>query len=251
MERFLRSSHDAPRDGGGQQGSGGRAAEPAGGQHEDIDADLEVSSISSGEQVDAEAVRAEGLDGSWIELPQVWHLARWFATRAKSVCHMVARIQATTNVQKDKEYVKSMRKLHVSTQAGSRGQQTRASKEKAVELVTAKAQGVLDALRGCAEREDAKAERALCNLAANPEPRAKALYELGLRVHDPTASEKSFRKALADLGLAKATKRPWKGRREEAKAAWHKECIVVLSPTLRSLTKQASAGAAENMLHQY
>ena len=51
-----------------------------------------------------------------------------------------------------------------------------------------------------AETTDVKVERTLSALAARDAPRAKALYELGLRVHDPTASQKTFRRALADLG---------------------------------------------------
>ena len=72
-----------------------------------------------------------------------------------------------------------------------------------------------------------------------------ARYQLGLQVHDPTASQKTFRRALADLGLAKAPKRPWRDRRQEAEAAWLKECNAVLQPQLCSWRGRASAGASE------
>ena len=78
-----------------------------------------------------------------------------------------------------------------------------------------KAQKVLAALRERAESPHVQAKRELSRLVARDTPEAQALYQLGLRVYDPTVSEKTFRRALADLGLAKAPKRPWRERRQE------------------------------------
>ena len=57
-----------------------------------------------------------------------------------------------------------------------------------------KAQAVLGALRERTEVMDGKAERTLSALAVCDAPRAQELYQLGLRVQDPTISEKSFRR---------------------------------------------------------
>ena len=118
-------------------------------------------------------------------------------------------------------------------------------KEEALERMTEKAQAVISALRAGAKTMDADAEQTLNRLAENNTTRAKALFQLGLRVHDPTVSQKSFRRMLADLGLAKARERPWQGRRQEAKKAWRKECKAALQPRLSSLFRQAPAGASE------
>ena len=76
MQRFVRvGGSAAPGDepGGGGQSSSSRTA--------DAGDDLEVSSNSSGETLEAAAL-PEGLDVNWALPPQTWHLARWCVARA-------------------------------------------------------------------------------------------------------------------------------------------------------------------------
>ena len=82
----------APPGGGGRPSSTSRAAEPGDVPGED----LEVSSNSSGETLEAAAL-PEGLDVNWAQRPQTWHVARWCVARAHSVCRRVARLLAATN----------------------------------------------------------------------------------------------------------------------------------------------------------
>ena len=188
--------------------------------------DVEVSSNSSGEMVEVGAL-PEGLDISWAQPAQTWQLARWCVARAHSVVRAVAKVMSISNARRDMEGQKAAGKLHVKLRAGGKGARYLPSAEirgKAREKVHA----VLGALRKRTEVMDDKAERTLSALAVCDVPRAQELYQLGLRVHDPTVSEKSFRRVLADLGLAKAPRRPWRGRRQEAQAAWSQECAVVL-----------------------
>ena len=196
-----------PPGGGGEESSTNRAPEPG----DEPGVDLEVSSNSSGDTLEAAAL-PEWLDVNWAQLPQTWHLARWCVARAHSVCRRVARVVATANMR-NKECHKPRAALHLSLKSGPRGKQRWVACETVHENATQKAQGVLEALRARAETMDVKAERTLSALAACDALRAKALFQLGLRVHDPTASQKTFRRALADLGLAKAPKRPWQDRR--------------------------------------
>ena len=199
MERFVRAAvggqssssraaepgvDSGPRGGGGGQRRTSRAAEPG----EEPCVDLEVSSNNSGETL----VR----------------LARWCVARAHSVCRRVARVLAVTTKHEEQECQKSAGKLHLQFRQGGRGNQVLLPTETVQENARQKAQGVLAALRERAESTDLQAERQLSALAARGAPRAKALYQLGLRVCDPTVSQKTFRRALADLGLAKAPKRP-------------------------------------------
>ena len=190
--------------------------------------DLEVSSTSSGETLEPGAP-PEGLDATWAEAPQRWHLARWCVARAHGVCRAMAKILAASGFKTNKEWQKYAGKLHLHWQGRESGNARRKlSRAQIQENATSKAQGVLEALRERAESMDAKAERTLSALDLCDAPRAQELYQLGVRVLDPTISEKSFRRVLADLGLAKAPKRPWRGRRQEARAAWSQECSVVL-----------------------
>ena len=191
-----------PRGGGGGQSSSSRAAEPG----DEPCVDLEVSSNSSGETLGAAAL-PEGVDVNWAQLPQTWHLARWCVARAHSVCRRVARVVATANMR-NKECHKPAAALHLSLKSGPRGKQRWVACETVHENATQKAQGVLEALRALAETTGVKAERTLSALAACDALRAKALFQLGLRVHDPTASQKTFRRALADLGLARCRSAP-------------------------------------------
>ena len=131
----------------------------------------------------------------------------------------MAKTLAASDIQRDKEAQKYAGKLHLKvSQSGKRRLSLPTAQVQ--QSATSKAQGVLEALRERAESMDAKAERTLSALDLCDAPRAQELYQLGLRVLDPTISEKSFRRVLADLGLAKAPKRPWRGRRQEARAAW-------------------------------
>ena len=188
--------------------------------------DLEVSSTSSGETLEPGAP-PEGLDITWAEAPQRWHLARWCVARVHGVCRAMAKILAPSHCKNNQEWQKYAGKLHLSVRDRGKGRRW-FSVAQIRENSTSKAQGVLEALRECAESMDAKAERTLSALDLCDAPRAQELYQLGVRVLDPTISEKSFRRVLADLGLAKAPKRPWRGRRQEAQAAWLKECNAVL-----------------------
>ena len=231
MKRFLRpilagavaqSSSSCAPEPGGEPGSSGGGGLPG----DESCVDVEVSSNSSGETLEAGAP-PEGLEMTWAQAPQTWHLARWCVERAQSVCRAMAKILATSDIRKDKECQKYAGKLHVPCR--EKGKQARwISSAQMRESATAKAKGVLEALRERAESMDGKAERTLSSLAVCDVPRAQALYQLGLRVHDPTISEKTFRRVLADLGLAKTPKRPWRGRRQEAQTAWSQECNVVL-----------------------
>ena len=63
--------------------------------------DLEVSSTSSGETLEPGAP-PEGLDITWAEAPQTWHLARWCVARAHGVCRAVAKILAAA---KDDQHI--------------------------------------------------------------------------------------------------------------------------------------------------
>ena len=188
--------------------------------------DLEVSSTSSGETLEPGAP-PEGLDATWAEAPQRWHLARWCVARAHGVCRAMAKILAASGFKTNKEWQKYAGKLHLQGRESGNARR-KLSRAQIQENATSKAQGVLEALRERAESMDAKAERTLSALDLCDAPRAQELYQLGVRVLDPTISEKSFRRVLADLGLAKAPKRPWRGRRQEARAAWSQECSVVL-----------------------
>ena len=188
--------------------------------------DLEVSSTSSGETLEPGAP-PEGLDTTWAEAPQRWHLARWCVARAHGVCRAMAKILAASGFKTNKEWQKYAGKLHLQGRESGNARR-KLSRAQIQENATSKAQGVLEALRERAESMDAKAERTLSALDLCDAPRAQELYQLGVRVLDPTISEKSFRRVLADLGLAKAPKRPWRGRRQEARAAWSQECSVVL-----------------------
>ena len=96
-----------PPGGGGEERSTSRAAEPG----DEPDVDLEVSSNSSGETLEAAAL-PEGLDVNWAQLPQSRHLARWCVARAHSVCRRVARVVAATDIQ-IKEAKKTAGKLHL------------------------------------------------------------------------------------------------------------------------------------------
>ena len=207
--------------------------------------DLEVSSTSSGETLEPGAP-PEGLDATWAEAPQRWHLARWCVARAHGVCRAMAKILAASGFKTNKEWQKYAGKLHLQDRESGNARR-KLSRAQIQENATSKAQGVLEALRERAESMDAKAERTLSALDLCDAPRAQELYQLGVRVLDPTISEKSFRRVLADLGLAKAPKRPWRGRRQEAQAAWSQECNVVLCRWRRragASEPSAAAGSA-------
>ena len=206
MQRFLKpragiansggasSSHaPEPREDSGPSGGGGAgrsssAAEPG----DEASVDLEVSSNSSGEMVEAGAL-PEGLDISWAQPAQSWQLARWCVARAHSVVRAVAKVMSIANASKDKEGQKAAGKLHVRLRAGGKGQPWLPSAQ-VRENATEKAHAVLGALRQRTEVMDDKAERTLSALAVCDAPRAQELYQLGLRVQDPTISEKSFRR---------------------------------------------------------
>ena len=116
MQRFLKpragiansggasSSHaPEPREDSGPSGGGGArrissAAEPGG----ESCVDLEVSSTSSGETLQPGAP-PEGLDITWAEAPQRWHLARWCVARAHGVCRAMAKILAASHFKNNKE----------------------------------------------------------------------------------------------------------------------------------------------------
>ena len=191
------SSSCAPEP-GGEPGSSGGGGLPG----DESCVDLEVSSNSSGETLEAGAP-PEGLDITWAQAPQTWHLARWCVARVHSVCRAMAKILAASDIRIDKECQKYAGKLHVKRRGFGKGAGHLPTAQ-VRESATAKAKGVLEALRERAESMDVKAERTLSSLAVCDAPRAQALYQLGLRVQDPTISEKSFRRVLADLGLAKA-----------------------------------------------
>ena len=162
MKRFVRvsgsaansggaSSNDMASGGGGEQGglpgggggegSTNRAPEPG----DEPGVDLEVSSNSSGETLEAAAL-PEGLDVNWAQLPQTWHLARWCVARAHSVCRRVARVLAANNMRRT-ECQKPAAELHVSLTQGPAGKQRRLRPETVQKNATQKAQGVLEALR--------------------------------------------------------------------------------------------------------
>ena len=109
------SRNDLASGGGSGPSSTSRAAEPGDKPGED----LEVSSNSSGETLEAAAL-PEGVDVNWAQLPQTWRLARWCVARAHSVCRRVARVLAATDSSKEKEGQESAGKLHLSLrQVGS------------------------------------------------------------------------------------------------------------------------------------
>ena len=233
---FESGGEPGPFGGGGGPSRSSGAAEPGDAAGED----LEVSSNSSGEVLEA-TVPPEGVDVNWAQLPQTWHLARWCVARAHSVCRRVGKVMAAVNVQKNKVVQGSAAKLHVKLQGGRRG--CWVATAQAQEIAMEKAQRVLEALRSRAESMDGKAENTLSALAVCDVPRAQELYQLGLRVRDPTASQKTFRRVLADLGLVKAPKRPWRGRRQEAQAQRFEECKVVLRLWRRAAGAREGASA--------
>ena len=77
---------------GAEPGSSGGGGLPG----DEACVDLEVSSTSSGETLEAGAP-PEGLDITWAQAPQTWHLARWCVERAHSVCRAMAKILATSD----------------------------------------------------------------------------------------------------------------------------------------------------------
>ena len=124
--------------------------------------DLEVSSTSSGETLEPGAP-PEGLDITWAEAPQTWHLARWCVARVHGVCRAMAKILAASNFHKNKEGQKYAAKLHLQNREVGKGQR-RFPRAQIREIATSKAQGVLEALRECAKSMDAKTERTLSAL---------------------------------------------------------------------------------------
>ena len=184
--------------------------------------DVELSSQDS-EEVPAGELPDE-LDVQWAQTPEPWHLSRWLAQRARGACRSRLQIKAAKNVVHDKEATRACKQLNISMRTGDRKKQKRLSKAELMRAVTEKAQAVLQALRRAAASPDAQTEQIMNALAAKDTPRAKVLFDAGNRLHDPTVSQKSFRKVLVELDLPKAAKRNWRDREEEAKEGWRKEC---------------------------
>ena len=125
-----------PRGGGGGQSSSSRAAEPG----DEPCVDLEVSSNSSDETLEAAAL-PEGLDVNWAQSLQTWHLARWCVARAHSVCRRVAKVMAAANVRVDKECRQSAAKLHLNLRQGGKDKTRWKGTAMVREIATEKAQG--------------------------------------------------------------------------------------------------------------
>ena len=108
------SSSCAPEP-GGEPGSSGGGGLPG----DESCVDLEVSSTSSGETLEPGAP-PEGLDITWAEAPQRWHLARWCVARVHGVCRAMAKMAASHSIN-NKEWQKYAGKLHLSVRDRGKG----------------------------------------------------------------------------------------------------------------------------------